>query len=377
MHIFTLTLLVVMSDNDLLYKIALTNIPLVGPVLARSLVGFSGGVKAVFEQRKSDLLKIPGIGVVIADCIVNKSTFDKAEGEVDFIARQGITPLFYLDKNYPLRLKRIRDAPVILYYKGTADLNNKRIVGVIGTRKPTAYGINQCEKLVESLKRLNVLVISGLAYGIDITAHRKALQLGVETVAVLGTGLDQIYPAVHKRTASDMLQQGGILSEFGQGTGPDRENFPMRNRILAGMCDAVVVVESGERGGSMITAQLANGYHKDVFAVPGRVGDTYSKGCNHLIKSNKAQMLESGAELSAIMQWHEEERVSDNQRSMFEELTPQEQCVCEILEGASPINIDRLYKETNLTPSEMAAVLLGLEFKGTIKALPGKMYMLV
>ncbi len=366
-----------MSKSALIYKIALTQIPMVGAVLAKNLVSYSGGPEAVFAQKKQHLLKIPGIGPAVADHIVQKRSFPEAEVELNFIEKHGIGVLFYLDDDYPYRLKRINDAPIILYSQGKVDLNAQRVLGIVGTRKPTYYGVNQCEKLVESLRDHGVMVISGLAYGIDVTAHRKALEVGLSTVAVLGSGLGRIYPAAHKKVALDMLNDGALLTEFVHDAKPDREHFPMRNRIIAGMCDALVVVESNARGGSMITAELANGYHKDVFAFPGRIGDQWSKGCNNLIKSDKAHLLDSGAELATYMQWVDQSPVRDVQRSLFADLSEDEQLVCNMLQEASPISIDKLYNTMHLTASEMASILLGLEFKGLIKALPGKMYMIV
>ncbi len=364
-----------MAHPDMLYKIAITQIPKVGAVLAKNLVGFAGGPEAVFKQKKSDLLRIPGVGGTIADSILQRSTFREAEAELRFIEKHQINALFYLDKDYPIRLRRIRDAPIMLYYKGSADLNQARILAVVGTRKPSRYGINQCEKLVDSIKHLDVMVVSGLAYGVDVCAHRTALDSSMPTIGVLGSSLDWIYPAAHHHIAKRMLAKGGLLTEFGQGTKPDRENFPMRNRIIAGLCDALVVIESDIKGGSMISAEMANGYHKDVFAFPGRVGDQYSRGCNHLIKTNRAHLVESGEELAGYLQWHPRESLTAIQPKLFESLDEDEQKVFELLRNAEQTSIDKIYKEIQLSVSQIAAVLLSLEFKGLIKSLPGKMYM--
>ncbi|MDH3243349.1 MAG: DNA-processing protein DprA [Saprospiraceae bacterium] len=365
-----------MYDQQLLYKIAITHIPLVGSVLAKNVISFSGGVEAVFQQRKSSLIKIPGIGDKIADSIVKKKSFQKAEEELAFIEKHGIKAVFYLDDEYPFRLKRIKDAPVILYHKGVCDLNHPRIIGVVGTRRPSNYGRTQCEKLIEDVSGSNPLIISGLAYGIDITAHRTALKQGLATLGVMGTGLDRIYPAAHRRTASEMVDHGGLVTEFGKATEPDRENFPMRNRIIAGMCDALVVVESDRRGGSMITAEMANGYHKDVFALPGRIGDSTSKGCNFLIKTNRAHLLEGGNELAEMMQWESNPEHIVKQQSLFEDLSTSEQQIFDLLSKEVPTSIDRIYKESSLSASEIASGLLNLEFKGMLRSLPGKMYLL-
>ncbi len=364
------------AAEDLLHKIAITHIPMVGAVTAKNLVSYCGGARAVFEQKKSHLLKIPGVGPAMAASIVRHQTFEEAESELTFIEKHGIKAFFYLDKEYPFRLKRIKDAPVILYHQGQADLNHARTVAIVGTRNPTSYGISQCEKLVDALAALDVLVVSGLAYGIDITAHRRSLSRAMATVGVLGSGLDVVYPAAHRKTARDMMSRGGLLTEFGHGTGPDRENFPMRNRVIAGLCDALVVVESDVRGGSMITADLASGYHKDVFALPGKVGDRWSRGCNLLIKNNVAQLLESGEELATIMHWDLKASPAQVQTSLFQDLSEEEQLICHLLEGAEQISIDRIYNELDVSASQIASLLLALEFKGAIRALPGKMYRL-
>lgn len=243
--------------KDLLYKVALTKIPLVGAVTAKNLVSYCGGARAVFEARKKELLKIPGIGIQTASNIVNQSILSEAEEELSFIEKENITPLFYLDEDYPQRLRRNDDAPVMLYFKGDCNLNYHRTVGIVGTRTPTPNGISLCETLVDELAPFNPLIISGLAYGIDITAHRRSLDNGLNTLAVLGHGLKIVYPAQHRKTALAITEQGGLLTEFASHVAPDRENFPMRNRIVAGLCDVVVVVETATRGGSMITAQFS------------------------------------------------------------------------------------------------------------------------
>lgn len=364
-------------SQDLLHKIALTHLPNVGAVLTRNLVSFAGGVEAVFKQKKSDLLKIPGIGVKIAEEIVRKRKFKEAEEELSFIEKHGISAHFYLDDDYPFRLKRIKDAPLLLYYKGTADLNASRILAIVGTRRPTVYGISQCEQLVDHLKKMNVLVLSGLAYGIDIVAHKRALESGLPTIGVMGSGLDRIYPALHRKTAEEMLMKGGLITEFGRGTKPDRENFPMRNRIIAGMCDALVVIESDVKGGSMITAEMANTYHKDVFAIPGRTTDQWSRGCNFLIKTNRAALMDHPEDLVAAMQWTEVAGIKEVQRSLFVDLSESEQCVYDLLDHLNPTSIDKVFKDTNFSSSELASILLNLEFMGLVRVLPGKLYLKV
>ena len=362
------------KDPELLYKVAITQIPMVGAVTARTLISYCDGVEAVFRAKKKELCKIPGVGDLVADYVINQDVLGHAEQELEFMEQHGIRPLFYLDKDYPARLKPFRDSPVMLYYRGNADLNAARTVGIVGTRTPTHYGTAFCEELVDGLKAYDATIISGLAFGIDVTAHRRCLENGMPTIAALGHGLDRIYPPQHRHTALRMTENGGLLAEYPSRTQPDREHFPMRNRIIAGLSDAVVVVESGISGGSIITAKIANGYNKDVFALPGRLHDKMSLGCNHLIKTNQANLLESAADLGYIMQWEERSKSRNIQPQLFVELSDQEQIIVNLLRERSELSIDALTFEAGITHSEMAALLLDLEFKGVIRSLPGKRY---
>ena len=364
-------------NNELLYQIALTKIPKVGPVTAKNLIGYCGGVEAVFTSTKKQLMAIPGIGAAIATAVLGKAPLLLAEREIKFLEHHGVQPLFYLSEAYPHRLKPYPDCPILLYYKGQADLNATRFVAIVGTRKPTFHGKAICEQLVEELKPFRVTVVSGLAYGVDITAHRKCLEIGIPTVAVLGNGLSNMYPAVHRKTAEAMIETGGVLTEFTHETLPDREHFPMRNRVVAGMCDALVVVETKRRGGSMITASLANDYHKDVFAFPGRNTDEFSEGCNLLIKSHKAALLEGAKDLAYVMNWSQKTTPKEVQRSLFHDLDDKQSEVVTLIRSQSEITIDSLTAALQRTPSQVAATLLDLEFKGIIRSLPGKRYVLV
>ena len=358
-----------------LNKIAITKIPKVGPITARNLISYCGGVDAVFKTSKKALMKVPGIGEKTATTLLKKEYFKIAEKELEFIAKKSITPLFFLDKAYPQRLKPLDDAPVMLYYKGTADLNHPRIVAVVGTRKPSDVSSLLCEELVADLKAYNVLIVSGLAYGIDAVAHKKSLDLGIETVGVLGHGLNQIYPAQHRKIAEKMLTQGGLLTEFTSNSKPDASHFPMRNRIVAGMCDALVVVETGKKGGSMITAQYGNEYSKDVFAIPGNIKDAHSEGANHLIKTHRAALIESAADIGYIMRWEESE--ADSPEKIIIPLTTEEQAIADLMTKSVEMEIDQLTLASKFSPNEVAAFLLTMEFKGVIKSLPGKRYMLI
>jgi DNA processing protein len=360
-------------------RIALTQIAGIGDVLAKTLVSYCGSVEAVFRQPRRSLEKIPGIGLKTAAAIAGFRDFEKAEKEAAFAAKHGIRALFYTDPGYPARLGQCMDAPILLYYKGTADLNRARTVAVVGTRNATDYGRQFTARLVEDLAPRGVIVISGLAYGIDVAAHKAALKHGVETVAVLGHGLDRIYPLVHKSVALGMLKQGGLLTEYPSCTPPDRENFPARNRIIAGLADAVVVVEAARSGGALITAEIANTYNRDVFALPGRVGETWSEGCNWLIKTNKAVLIESAKDLEYIMGWEEKDakKKAPAQRELFVELTEDERVLSDLLKAKGKTDIDTLCQSVSLPMSKISAALLNLEFKGVLKALPGKMYELV
>ena len=363
--------------ENLLYKIAITKIPLVGAVTAKNLISYCGGVEAVFKANKKALTKIPGIGEQTADNILKQNVLKEAEKEYQFIEKNGIQPIFYLDKNFPRRLKPYNDCPVMLYYKGNADLNANRIIGIVGTRKPSAHGVAACEELVEGLKAYNPVIISGLAYGIDVTAHKKCVDLGIPTIGVLGHGLGQIYPHIHRNTAYEMVENGGLLSEYTSQVGPDREHFPMRNRIVAGLWDALIVVETAARGGSIITAQQANNYNKDVFAIHGRPKDKNSIGCNKLIKEHRANLYESPEDIAYVLHWEYSEKGEPIQKKLFVDLTEKEKIIIDLLQEEDETGIDKLSFKSKIPNSEMASLLLELEFKGMLKTLPGKRYILV
>jgi DNA processing protein len=363
-----------LNEENLKYEIAVTLIPGVGDVLAKNLVSYCGSVEAVFRQKKAHLLKIPDIGPVVAESIVKHRVFERAEQEVEFIRRHSITPLFYLSDAYPFRLRHCYDAPVMLYYKGNADLNTRKVLAVVGTRNATEYGKSFCEELIHDLEGSGVMVVSGLAYGIDVHAHKCALRYSLPTVGVVGHGLDRIYPAVNKPVAAKMTTHGGILTEFMSGTRPNAENFPARNRIVAGMVDAVVIIEAALRGGALITAEIANSYSKDVFAVPGRTTDIYSQGCNWLVRTNRAGLITSAKDLEHSLGWQKEEvRKAAVQKPLFADLTAEESLLMQLLEKEA-MGVDRLSVQSGMPVSRTLSLLLGLEFQGLVKALPGKVY---
>ncbi len=364
-------------SSPLLYNIGITLIPGVGDVNGKKLIAYCGGAEAVFREKRKNLEKIPGIGSYTVQCIVNQKVLDRAEQEIAFIEKYDIRPLFYLDSGYPKRLQHCADSPMMLYYKGNADLNEQRIIGVVGTRNPTEYGKVFCENLIHELQSMEVLVVSGLAYGIDSCAHRSALTVGLQTVGVLAHGLDRIYPYTNKAMAERMLSQGGLVTEFMSQTKPDRENFPQRNRVVAGLCDALVVVESAKKGGALITADIANSYNRDVFAVPGRVGDMFSEGCNYLIRTNRAALLEQAANIRYLMGWEEGARLSSPQKKLFREFSAEEQALVDILQTEKEAGIDDMMIKSQYPASKIASLLLTLEFDGIVAALPGKRFRLL
>lgn len=363
--------------NDLLYQLALGRVPHIGLVHAKTLAEHFGTAAAIFKARPSQLEKIEGIGAVRAAAIRQFSDFDEAEKEIAFIEQYKIRPLFLTDADYPQRLLHCYDAPTLLFYRGEANLNAARMVAIIGTRSSTEYGKHITEKLVKELSEKEVLIVSGLAFGIDALAHKAAIKNNLSTIGVLGHGLDTIYPSQHTQLARDMIKQGGgLLTEFTSNTRPDKHNFPARNRIVAGMSDATIVVETGIKGGSMITAELANSYHKDVFAWPGKVTDSKSAGCNYLIRSHKATLLTNTQELIELMGWADSHRPAVTQQELFVELGADEQKLALLLAQKETVHIDEINMHSGLSSSSIAAAILQMELQGVIQCLPGKRYKL-
>ncbi len=365
-------------DNLLKYKIALTMIPGVGGITAKKLISYCGGIDAVFLEKESSLLKIPGIGNHLARAILSFKDFNRVEKEIRFIEKNNIEVFFYTEKSYPARLKHCEDGPVLLFYKGKADLNKQKVLAVVGTRSITEYGKEKCNEIIEGITKHDPLIVSGLAYGVDAKAHKAALDNNLQTVGVLGHGLDRIYPPLNKPLARKMLEQkGGLLSDFTSETQPDRENFPKRNRIIAGLVDAIIVIEAAKTGGALITANIANSYNRDVFAVPGRTKDTYSQGCNHLIKIHKANLIESAADIEYIMQWESEpSKAKNKQQQLFIELEPDEKIITDLMAENGEASFDYLVSKSGFSFSKTSSVLLNLEFKGAVRTLPGKIFRL-
>lgn len=366
-------------DQNRLALLALHFLPGIGDYLIRQLVSYCGSAEKVFKTPRGKLLKVPGVGAVTADAILKGKSFARAEKELAMAEDNGVELLFFTDTKYPSRLRAIDDAPSLLYIKGHIDFENPKTVAIVGTRRATDYGKHCVEELVAGLVPHAPLIISGLAYGIDIQAHKTSLKNNLSTIGVLGSGIDVIYPAAHSETAKKMLATGGLVSENPMGTKPDAHHFPARNRIIAGLCDALVVVEAGETGGALITADIANSYNKDVFAFPGNIGQSYSFGCNNLIKANKAHLITSVKDLEYVMNWDLSAKPEKKVPLILDNFEEPERLVLTLLSGHNnnTLMIDEISWKTNLPIGQLASVLLGLEFKGVIQSLPGKLYRLV
>ncbi len=364
-----------MNSENLKYKIALAQIPGLGPVNTKNLISYCGGVKEVFEAKKNELLKIPGIGKLTAKNILqNKNLPENFENEVKFIKKNGIRVYFYLDDNYPFLLKQLPDAPLFFFQKGNINFTGRKILSIVGTRNATANGKNICENLIKELSESghNPIIVSGLAFGIDICAHKAALKYGLETVSVLAHGFDRIYPAKHKNTASEIIKQGALITEFIRNSKFERQNFLKRNRIIAGLSHASIIIESAAKGGSLVTADIANSYDRDVFAVPGRLDDKYSEGTNRLIKTHKAFLLQSAKDIEYILNW--EQNIKPKQQVLFAELSEEEKKIAEILQKTGKTGIDYICKESGFNSAKISALLLEMEFKNAVRCLPGKVF---
>ncbi|MCH8330450.1 MAG: DNA-protecting protein DprA [Bacteroidetes bacterium] len=366
-----------MYSDEMKYTLALTMVPGIGNRLSKNLIEYFGSASEVFNAGTHHLLRINRIGSEISKNIIHGGYIEQAEKEFEYVQSNDVKVLFYLDQDYPLRLKQCVDSPVLLFYKGTVDLEAKIVIGVCGTRSSTQRGMDKCAGIIKDLTPYDPLIVSGLAYGIDQMAHTASLTNGLNTVAVLGHGLDRIYPYSHKRLSSQIEEQGGLLTEFPIKTKPDRENFPQRNRIIAGLCDCLLVVESAQKGGAMITAHLAASYSRDVFAVPGRTDDFYSKGCHYLIKHNVAALVENADDIAAAMNWSDERKARTRQIEMKINLSSDQQRIVDLIIEKEQITIDDLFIHTKFDNGKLATVLLELELKGIIRSLPGKVYSMI
>lgn len=365
-----------MNDPDLIYQVAMGLIPGIGSITARKLISIIGSPRQVFRERRGMLLRIPGIGELMAEKISTGGLLQKAEEEILFIEKNNIKPLYFKDTDYPARLNQCPDGPIIIYMKGDIEFNDGKFLSVVGTRTPTAYGIEITQKIIASLaeKGHHLVIVSGLAYGIDVCAHKAALKNGFQTIAVLGHGLQYLYPSAHYSVARKIQRQGALLTDFPGYEKPERNNFIKRNRIIAGLSDATIIVESGIKGGALITADLANSYDRDVFAIPGRVGDPFSSGPNQLIKRHHASLVENCEDIEYLLGWDRKKKSMVVQAELFRELSEEEQALLNILSEVEKLEVDLLCIRTGIPVSRVSALLLNLEFAGYVTSLPGNLY---
>ena len=380
MHIFQIQIFA-MNETELFYLLALQKVEGVGDIVAKKLISHCGNAETIFKTKSSQLSSIDGIGTVLLSKLKNKSIFEKAEAELKFIKNNEINVAFFQDDNYPERLKHCIDGPLLLFTSGNIDFKTRKIISIVGTRQITSYGTEFCKKLISDLAPLNPIIISGFAYGVDIVAHQAAMEHDLQTIGVVAHGLDQIYPGVHKKYVSKMEKNGGFMTEFWSGTNPEKENFVKRNRIVAGMSEATIVIESAEKGGSLITANLANDYNRDVFAVPGRTSDKFSQGCNNLIKTQRANLLTSAADIVYILNWDLEGIASNSrndkkpvQKQLFVTLENDEQKIYDYLLKSGKEILDIIALECDFPIYKISGMLLNMELKGVIRPLPGKLF---
>lgn len=364
-----------MSDQDLVFILALQNVPKIGDITAKKLIAHCGSAEAVLHEKKQHLLKIDGIGSSMLHDIFNKSHLLAAEAELTYIRNHDVVPLYFMDTNYPEKLKHCIDGPILLFQSGHIDLKARRLISIVGTRKITASGVAFCEQLIEQLAIFNPVIISGFAYGTDIIAQKAALKHHLQTVGCLAHGLNQVYPKVHNKYVAEIEKNGGFLTEFWSTSNPERENFLKRNRIIAGVSEATIVIESAERGGSLVTADIANSYNRDVFAVPGRTTDSQSAGCNNLIKYQKAHLLSTPMDVPYILNWeHESDKQPAIQKQLFVELEADEQIIYNVLKIKEQHLLDSIALECRMPIFKVAGLLLNMELKGVVRPLPGKLF---
>lgn len=367
-----------LTETELLHLLALLRVPNLGDASAKKLLHKSGSAEAVFKEKKQNLQKINGIGEFKLRDLDLKENFYEAENELRFIQQNKIQYSFFKDSSYPEKLKHCIDGPVLIFHKGNIDLKNKKLLSIVGTRQLTTYGKKFCEKLVEELSPMNPVIISGFAYGTDITAHLSAVKNGLQTIACLGHGFDRIYPGSHKKYVAEIEADGGFITEFWSSDPFAKTNFLKRNRIIAGLSEATVVIESAEKGGSLVTADIANSYNRDVFAVPGRADDSQSRGCNNLIKTNRAHLLTSAADILYLLNWEiEDPKPKTIQKQLFVELTEEEKTIYNFLKENKKEEMDTIALHCNMPVFKTATVLLNMELKGVVRPLPGKMFEIV
>jgi DNA processing protein len=363
-----------MSDQELFYLLALLKVDGIGDIMAKKLLTHFGNPEAIFKVKSHQIAGIDGIGSVLLRNLKDKTVFEKANKELEFIKSNAINFSFFQDENYPDRLKHCIDSPVLIFTSGNINLKNKKLISIVGTRQITSYGMEFCKKFIEDLAPLDPVIVSGFAYGVDIVAHQLAMDNNLQTIGVLAHGLNQIYPKTHKKYIARMEENGGFITEFWSSSNPDKEKFVRRNRIVAGMTEATIVIESADKGGSLITANLANDYNRDVFAVPGRVTDKYSQGCNDLIKTQKANVLTSAADLVYVLNWDIETKSKPIQKQLFVSLELDEQKIYDFLLKNGKELLDVIALQCDFPIYKISGMLLNMELKGVIRPLPGKLF---
>ena len=364
-----------MNSTELFNILALLKVEGVGDIVAKKLINHYGSAVNVFNAKANQLKSIDGIGDILIKKLKDKTVFEKAEQELRFIEKEQTTILYYQNDDYPNKLKHCIDGPVLLFASGNLNFENRKIISIVGTREITSYGTNFCKKLIEDLAVFNPIIVSGFAYGVDIVAHQAAMDNNLQTIGVLAHGLNQVYPKPHKKYVAKMEQNGGFLTEFWSNSNPEKENFVKRNRIVAGMSEATVVIESAEKGGSLITAIMANDYNRDVFAVPGRTSDKFSQGCNNLIKTQRANLMTSAADLVYILNWELESKASKPvQKQLFVSLDNDEQKIYNYLQQNGKQLLDIIALECEFPIFRISSILLNMELKGVIRPLPGKLF---
>lgn len=366
-----------LSESELLYTLALQRIPNLGDVSAKKLLRKIGSAEAIFKEKKNNLLKVDGIGLFKLKNLNPHQQLEEAETELRFIKDNDISCSFFRDKTYPEKLKHCLDGPLLFFQKGNIDLAYKKIISVVGTRKVTTYGRSFCEKLISDLAPLNPVIVSGLAYGVDICAHKAAIDNNLQTIACLAHGFNQIYPRDHKKYIHKIEENGGFITEFWSTDTFERNNFLKRNRIIAGLSEATIVIESAEKGGSLVTADIANSYNREVFAVPGRATDSQSKGCVNLIKRQQANILTDATDIIYILGWEIKENEKLRQAQLFVELTEEEKIVYRFLKDKEKELLDIIALECKLPAFKAASILMNMELKGVVRPLPGKLFQLI
>jgi DNA processing protein len=364
-----------MNDNELLYVLALQHVAKIGDITAKKLIAHCGSAEAVFKEKKQNLLKIGGIGSIVISDLFASTHLKSAENELQFIKDENIVCHYFTAETYPEKLKHCIDSPVLLFQAGNINLNQQRIISIVGARKVTTNGIAFCEKLVAQLAVFNPVIVSGFAYGTDITAQKAAMKHNLQTIGCLAHGLNQVYPKTHKKYIAEVEKNGGFFTDFWSSDTFDRNNFLKRNRIIAGISQATIVIESAEKGGSLVTADIANSYNRDVFAVPGRVTDSQSIGCNNLIKHQKAHMLSTPLDVPYILNWElEDSKKPAVQKQLFVELDDQEKVIYNFLKDTEKEQLDIIALRCNLPTFKVASLLLNMELKGVVRPLPGKLF---